>query len=240
MLDAAGYIKSISLFKNCSAAFFEKMSIQAIAKHYTKGQLLFIAHDQAERFYIVREGWVKLFRETLDGSQAVLDILTKGHIFAETAIFESGVYPYSAEAIEDLEVVSIPLAVLKTEIETNNQMALDMLESMSRYRRQQEQEIEHISVQNAPQRIGCFLLRLVDQNANGAVKIQLPYDKMLVASRLGMQPETFSRALNKLKEKTGAKIQGAVIEVDSIDQLVEFSCSACSSEFPCKDLQNCK
>lgn len=107
---------------------------------------------------------------------------------------------------------------------------------MARYRRQQDRELEHRTIQNAPQRIGCFLLRLTNQEEEGSVKIHLPYDKTLVASRLGMQPETFSRALNKLKDKTGIRVKGATVELDNLEQLTSYSCSACSSEFPCKDI----
>jgi len=186
---------------------------------------------------VIKSGWVKLFRETLDGAQAVVDILTTNHIFGETAIFEDGNYPYSAEIVETAEIISLPISELKAEIENNNKLALAMLSSMARYRRQQDTEIEHLSIQNAPQRIGCFLLRLANQNETGEVKIHLPYDKTLVASRLGMQPETFSRALAKLRDKTGIHVKGATIEMDSLEQLTRYSCAACSSEFPCKDLQ---
>ena len=112
-----------------------------------------------------------------------------------------------------------------------------MLKAVAGYRRQLDKEIEHRSIQNASQRIGCFLLRLADQSKKNNVIIHLPYDKALVASRLGMQPETFSRALAKLREKTGICIKGATIEMDNLDQLVSYSCSACTSKFPCEDLQ---
>jgi len=227
----------ISLFHGASSAFLKNVETAARAQKHEKGKVLFIHEESADHFYIVNLGWVKLFRETLDGTQAIIDILPAGHVFGETAIFENDTYPYSAEVIEPAEIISVPLALLKQEIEVNNKLALNMLASMARYRRQQDREIEHRTIQNAPQRIGCFLLRLADQEKTGPVKIQLPYDKTLVASRLGMQPETFSRALAKLKEQTGIRIKGATIEMDSLDQLVSFSCAACSSEFPCKDLQ---
>lgn len=240
MSEILDIIKAHPLFKNCSTAFFDKIAASAHLKSYDKGQILFLSGDEAERFYIIKKGWVKLFRETLDGSQAIVDIFTTGHIFAETSIFEDDVYPYSAEVVESCALVSIPLEILKQEIENNSKVAYDMLSSMARYRRQQEQEIEHMSLQNAPQRIGCFLLRLADQNAEGKIKIQLPYDKMLVASRLGMQPETFSRALKKLREQTNIEVNGATVEMENLEQLADYSCAACSSTFPCKDLQGCK
>jgi len=155
---------------------------------------------------------------------------------AKPAFFENDVYPYSAEVAEQSTLIILPLSLLKTEIEQNPKMAHAMLSAMARYRKQQDQEIEHRTLQTAPQRVGCFLLRLADQGREGPVVIHLPYDKTLLASRLGMQPETFSRALSRLREATGIRIKGATIEMESLEQLTSFSCSACSSEFPCKDL----
>ena len=230
-------LRKILLFNGCDDAFFNAIEESIKPKTYDKGQMLFVHGDDASRFHLIQSGWVKLYRETLDGTQAVVDILPAGNIFGETAIFEDDKYPYCAEVVEPATIMSFPLSALKSEIENNNKLALSMLSSMARYRRQQDREIEHLSLQNASQRIGCFLLRLTDQNAKGAVTIHLPYDKTLVASRLGMQPETFSRALAKLREKTGIKVKGATVQMDSLSQLVNYSCAACSSEFPCKDLQ---
>lgn len=231
-------LRKIALFQDCSEEFFDNLSRQARAIKLNKGEILFVHEDLAENFYFIETGWIKLFRETLDGTQAVVDILTSQYIFGETAIFQDDIYPYSAEATEPMSLIAMPLGLLKEEIEKNSAMAVSMLSSMTRYRRQQDQELEHRTLQNAPQRIGCFLLRLADQKQSSPVTIHLPYDKTLVASRLGMQPETFSRALSKLKEATGIQVKGATIQMDSLSQISNYSCAACSSEFPCKDLQS--
>lgn len=234
---ATQLLKSLRFFTKCSEDFINNLAQRAHLISGSKGKVFFLHEDEATRFYIVAKGWVKLYREALDGSQAVVDILPEGHIFGDSAIFQDDLYPYTAEASENVEVFSFPLNDFKAEIEKNPQLALEMLSTMARYRRQQDQELEHQILQNAPQRIGCFLLRLVNQHQeDGTINIHLPYDKTLVASRLGMQPETFSRALGKLKNATGIKVKGATITLDSISQLSTYSCSACSSEFPCKDL----
>ena len=230
-------LRGIALFKTCEEQFFTKTASSANTQKHGKGKILFLHGDDAEHFFYIKSGWVKLFRETLDGTQAVVDIFTRGHIFGDTSIFEDGLYPYSAEVVESAEIISLPLAPLKAEIESNSTFAYSMLNSMAKYRRQQDREIEHRSIQNASQRIGCFLLRLTQQNEDGRVQIHLPYDKMLVASRLGMQPETFSRALKKLQQETDIEVKGATITMKSLDNLVGYSCAACSSEFPCKDLK---
>ncbi len=234
-------IKKLSqhnIFNACEESMIGRLCAEGREHTYPKGTILFLSGDEAKNYFLIESGWVKLYRETLDGTQAVVDILPANHIFGETSIFEDGNYPYSAEVVETAIIHSLPLRKLKTEIEKNQTLALNMLNAMARYRRRQDQEIEHRAIQNAPQRIGCFLLRLTDQKPKeGKITIHLPYDKTLVASRLGMQPETFSRALSKLKSATGIEVTGATITMDSLDQLARFSCAACSSEFPCTDLK---
>ena len=227
-----------ALFKGLDKPVIERLAHNATLHDVPKGHHLFTREDQAHEYYFILDGWVKLFRETLDGTQTIIDILRGGHIFGETAIFEDNQYPYSAEITEQARIARLPLNALQDEINRTPALALNMMQSMARYRRQQDSEIEHLSLQNAPQRIGCFILKLLDSPAqnHGPVRLQLPYDKALVAARLGMQPETFSRALKKLVTATDIEIQGSQIDIQDLNRLVQFSCSACSSEFPCKDL----
>lgn len=229
-------LKKAPLFENCDPERVSLFATQSSIVSAEKGQMLFVHEESAKRFFLILDGWIKTFRETLDGGQVIVDILPAGEIFGETSLFEGEFYPYSAEAVESSRLVSMPLSLLKTEIEQDPKMISAMLTNMARIRRQQDRELEHLKIQNAPQRIGCFLLRLTKQAEEGQVKIQLPYDKSLVAARLGMQPETFSRALAKLKDATGLEISGSTILLQDIKQLIHYSCSACSSEFPCKDL----
>lgn len=239
--ETPDWLSRIPLLRGASDAFIKSLPAQSHTRNLSKGQMLFLSDDPAEYFFIITKGWIKLFRETLDGSQAIIDIVPAGHMIGETSIFHEGRYPFSAEATENMQLISLPLSALKTEIETNPQMALAMLGTMAQHRKQQEQEIEHRTLQNAPQRIGCFLLRLIDQTKTDApVTINLPYDKVLVASRLGMQPETFSRALSKLKAETGITVKGATVTCNNVHKLSTYSCITCSSEFPCRDMASGK
>lgn len=228
-------LRQAPLFAQCDAQTASHLTQLAMVERHPRDRILFISGDEATSFFMVQSGWVKLFRETLDGTQAIIDIVPPGSLFGETAIFEDDTYTCSAEIIEDAELVRLPLATLKQEIERDGTLALDMLKSMTRHRRQQDKELEHRNLQNAPQRIGCFLLRLLPTGAEKNIVLSLPYDKALLAARLGMQPETFSRALQRLKAETGIRIKGAQIEIDDVAQLAGYTCAACTSQFPCSD-----
>ena len=230
LLEGTGLLQGVD--PEISALF----AVQISSRLYSKGQMIFSHGDEAKFFYIVKHGWVKLFRETLDGKEAVIDVLTTGHLFGETAIFEDDYYHTHAEAVEDTQLLCLPLSLLKQSVAKDAKLSLNMLSAMSRFRRQQDMELEHRTVQNAPQRIGCFLLRLCNPDTSTPIRLNLPYDKTLLASRLGMKPETFSRALAKLRQETGIRIKGATLEIDTLTQLSDYSCSACSSSYPCKDI----
>ena len=236
-LKTIDFLKETAPFAELDETFLMRFSTYASDAYYSKGKLLFVNGDPAQSFYVVKSGRIKLFRQTPDGNIAITHILPSGHIFGETALFEDNAYSYSAEAIEDSCVLSIPLADLKREIEQTPALALAMLDLMSKRQRRQDCEIEHKTLQSASQRIGCFLLQIIPENTKGATTVRLPYDKTLLAARLGMQPETFSRALSKLKTATGLQVKGSTIELKSVKELVDFSCPSCSSEYPCHNLR---
>lgn len=234
----ADQLSSIPLFHDLEDKTLEQFLNQSFVRVFKKGEMVFLQDDPADYFYLIRSGWVKLFRETLEGTEAVIDVLTQNHLFGETAVFEDRLYTCSAQAVETVQAVSFPVAVLKAAIEQDNRMALNMLSSMSRYRRQQNRDIEGLSVKNAPQRIGCFLLRLCPTSASERIRIHLPYDKTLIASRLGMKPETFSRALQRLKDNAHISIDGPTVQIHDLDALIDYTCNTCSESFPCKDLSS--
>lgn len=225
------------LFKGASEDTIQNLAAAGQLISLGKGEALFMQEDPAEWFYIMLSGWVKLFRETMDGAEAVIDMATRGELVGETAIFEDGLHSYCAAAAEKVEVLRLPSSLLKKAVNDEQAVALSMLSSMSRHRKRQSREIESLTLQNASQRIGCFLLRHCNQLDTDQIDLQLPYDKSLIAARLGMKSETFSRALNKLRQETNINVKGSVVQIPSVDVISTYSCSACSNEFPCSDIQ---
>ena len=229
-------IKALSLFQGVDDATVSDFAHHSQVMDLPKGSTLFLQDEPAEWFYVVISGWIKLFRESLEGNEAVIDMATTGHLFGETAVLEDDTHSFGAAAVEQSRVLRLPSALLKKAIKDDNKMALAMLTSLSRHRKRQTREIESLTLQNASQRIGCFLLRLCTLNSAEPIEFKLPYDKSLIAARLGMKSETFSRALNKLRLETDITVKGSTVKIPCMESLSHYACSACSNEFPCSDL----
>jgi len=238
--DEKGHVRLLEghpLFRGVETEWLGAFADQAQILTHPKGKVIYLQDDRAESFYLIMSGWVKLFRETVHGDEAVVDVLTVGHVFGESSVFEEDCYATATQAVEDVRLLAMPTALLKTTIENSSIMARNMLRVMAQMRRAQSKEIEHLSLQSAPQRIGCFLLRLCPPDTSKPVTLHLPYDKTLLASRLGMKPETFSRALAKLKEHANLTISGPTVHIPNMQHLVGYTCSHCTESFPCEDLK---
>jgi CRP-like cAMP-binding protein len=189
---------------------------------YKKGKVLYLQDDAAEFVYVICSGWIKLFHTTGEGEEIIVDMLTSGHIVGESAVFEHNRHTSSAQVVEDVQLVSIPSKLLKEQIVLSPMLALGMLSSMSRHHRRHYSRIALNATQSVPQRIGCFLLRLCPEKQDTNIVLHLPYDKNLIAYTLGMKDATFSRSLNILRQKTGIRVQGTRVEIDSVDDVVKF------------------
>jgi len=163
-----------------------------------KGSVIFQQGTPATSFYVILEGWVKIYRITPDGTEAVVGVFRKGETFAEAAIFLGGHYPVSAEAVTRVRLLVVEGETFRRRIREEPDLALAMLASSSQHLKFLVEHIEQIKVLDAPQRVGDFLLRLCGLR-EGSCVVELPYEKSLIAKRLGMKPESLSRALARLR-----------------------------------------
>jgi CRP-like cAMP-binding protein len=78
-------------------------------------------------------------------------------------------------------------------------------------------QVEQLKAQTGPQRVADFLLELARAPV-GSCSVELPYDKVLIAGRLGMKPESLSRAFAKLRDQ-GVRIQQNSAEIEDVESL---------------------
>jgi len=190
---------------------------------YARSRLLFLRGEPADHIFLLLDGWVKVFRDSAEGEQTVISVLKPGETVAEAAIFLGRDYPASAEVVGDARLLEIPADVLLGLLREDGELGIRMLGTLSQRLRGLILHIEQIQARSTSQRLGDFLLGLCDtcEGGDSRVTIDLPYDKSLVAARLGMKPESLSRALVKLRN-VGVSTQGHQVLLEDIPQLRNF------------------
>lgn len=227
-LPVLHFVRSIPLFSGMPQNSVENLCRMAVVQPYAKGSHIILRGDDARSIYIVMSGWVKLYRETQDGEEAIIGLMGRTDTFGETSIFSHDTHSLSAEAVEDSKVIAIPATALKQEARENFELIQRIMHIFALQMSKLQLENEHLSLMSASQRVGCLLLQFSNGTNSGAQDIHLPYEKSLAASKLGMKPETFSRALAQLRNLDIAA-QGDVVRVTDIKKLIDFVCSDCSA-----------
>lgn len=226
---AGKFLKELFFFKGLNEADLEAFVSAARVREYRKQEQMLRQGDTADRLFVVLSGWVKLSRQTGEGDEAVVALFTRGDVFAEAAVFNDSVYPYTAEAAEDARIVEIPAKLLKDKAGKNPEILRRVMESMSREIKNQQMNNEHIALMSSAQRVGCLLLRLSSNMLGKGGTFTFPYDKSLAAAQLGMKPETFSRSLAQLKEAEVAS-KGTEVTIESFCALAQFCCKNCTAQ----------
>lgn len=222
------FLRNLPFFSGLSQADTMAFVDAATVRRHDKGSDLFHQGDAAGHFFVILSGWVKLYRTTPEGEEALVGLFTRGDVFGEAALLSGGIYPLSAQAAEESKVIAIPAAMLKARAQKNPDIILRLMASLAREIQNLQRQNEQMAIMSAPQRVACLLLQLSSYMIGEGGTMTFPYDKSLAAAQLGMKPETFSRAIAQLK-LYGVTSKGPEITIDSFSRLASFSCGHCTA-----------
>lgn len=217
-------ISRIAVFRGLKPETVEHIISPAVGVMLKAHEPLFRQGEPATAFFIMIDGWVKLYRITLSGEETVIHVLTKGDSFAEAVAFTGSRYPATAEAVSDARVVRIPADHIVRCIRESPDIALAMIASTSQHLHHLVQHVEQLKAQSGVQRVAEFLVSLAPVE-HGRYEISLPYDKVLIAARLGLKPESLSRAFAKLRS-VGVAVHAAHVEIEDVAKLRNLAADA--------------
>lgn len=226
-------IQTMPLFTGISAKERNHLVQEGCLHQFSRKQMVFSQGEPVKYFYIVVQGMVRLYRSTADGVEKTINIVKAGQTLCESEIFDTYVLNrMNAEAIEDTVLLELPSEKLKDMTKKYPVIALNLLAMISQQRYMAEVEAEHQAIMSASQIVACFLWRLSVHKRIRQGRFKLPYTKTLIASRLGMKLETFSRTLKTINGH-GIRVEGAWVEIYNSELLAEYICHHCSVMSDC-------
>ncbi len=232
-------IKALPIFSKMSDVELSGLLQHAELREYEKGKLLFMQDETLSRYYLILQGWVKLYKSSEAGEEAVLQMLSSGDSLMEASVFLNIPSMVNAQVVQKVRLLSIPAPIIRQSIINNKKLALNMIGGLSMRSQGLIRQLEQSRLKTATERVGWFLLKQgIEQSGGKANVITLPYDKSTIASYLDMTPETFSRTLKKFKNK-GFQIQNDQITKPDPKALCYFCDEDLSTACIYKDNKSC-
>lgn len=221
-------IRTIPLLNDLSQDTRDVLLTHASTRQFARGSTICLQDEKTRTLKILLHGWLKLYRVAPNGREAVLSTLRTSQSFDEIAALQNGPSLASAEAITDCKVLFIPIAQNPTDGLARQEIYSAAVAAASQHLDRMATHIEGLKVQTGLQRLSVFLIDLCGDSC-GADRLELPYGKSVLAGKLGMKPESLSRAFNRLRD-VGVNSELRHVDIKDVSALRSFAedISACA------------
>ena len=211
------------LFSGLSDSQLQQIYQRSHITELEEGESLFFQGDDVICFYLVVSGRIKLFRVSPGGKEKVVEIIERGHTFAEALMFmDQPHYPVNATALAASRVIAIDCKNFKSMLRDSIDTCFILMGQMSFRLRGLIQEIDTLSLNTGTVRIVSYLLQNAPEDNDD---FELKIAKSVIASRLSVKPETFSRILKNLHESKILTINGRRVTIHDRDALISIGSS---------------
>jgi len=185
-------------------------------------QYIFIDQDEATHLFLIEEGTVEANIVHGDGKLYILNFLYAGDIFGEGALYEEGVYSYSAVARESSRVWRVSWDDLQWLASRDPLFALHIIRLIVHKLDQAYYKDRCIAGEKVEKRIACVLLRMAGEigiSDKCGLVIDTPLTNRDIAGLVGSTEETVSRIMSRLKKEEILSVDGKYLVVKNKDAL---------------------
>jgi CRP/FNR family transcriptional activator FtrB len=211
----------IPLFAKLNDRTATRLFRAAQVHHFGPGSILFREGDAAEHFHVALDSYVCLKASDGRGEDHVIEFVPPGSAFIAAAVMLARPFLLTAQVVQAGRILFIPAEDFRHAAESDLSLALALIRASSQHWRSMIGQLKSLKMQTATQRLASFLLSLVEGQAEPAT-IELPCERRLLATWLGMVPTSASRAFSEL-EKIGVEGHGSRLQVRSLERLAAYA-----------------
>jgi CRP-like cAMP-binding protein len=204
-------LRHAPIFRDVPGPDLERIAAGTTEIRAERGRILFHRGDPCNGFHLVVYGQVKLVVGTASGVEMVVEIVGPSMTFGEALMFTERPYVVSASTLADSLLLHVDKQTLFEELEREPRLARRMLAGLSWRLHMLVKDVEALTLLSATQRVIGYLASL--EEAAGGPRFTLPASKAMVASRLDLTPEYFSRIIHDLMRAGLLRIEGRDLEV---------------------------
>lgn len=172
-------------------------------------------------FFVVLSGHVRLYRTDSKGREADIAIYGSGDVFGECAMFLDGCFPFRVQAAEATMLAALDIPAIVATMKEEPSLLLAISRIMARHSMDARLSVANDRLNTAPQRVAKYLLELWRAQGGPGSAFRLPFQKSLLAGKLGLAPEALSRAFAML-QNTGVSISGRMVQITDAEALENF------------------
>jgi CRP-like cAMP-binding protein len=224
--DKVSALGKSALFGGLDEKELRALGERAVEQKLARGEILFTSGEEARGLFVIVEGALRAFRESLDGREQVIHVERAGATIAEVPMFDDGAYPSTVAAEEDSIVLFIDKRDVRNLCLSHPSIALAALKLLAGRLRRCAELVEALSLHEVDQRLARLLLsegRTRGRRVNNGVVFELLLTNQQIAARIGTVREVVSRALSRLQQNELIEVSGRVVTILDEEPLKAFA-----------------
>ena len=184
---------------------------------------IFSAGQPIREVHFLVSGAVKRFIMRSDNVEKVLELAQPGALFALGETFAAEIYSSFAETIKPSVMLVLSKSALNDAAAHDPVLSLRLLQAVAGALHAGEFSHQQHRALSVTQRVLDYLLELAGDRRRlaGETTVQLGVSKRLIAARLDMAPETFSRTLRQLSEDGHIVVDGRTVHIQNATLVAE-------------------
>lgn len=172
--------------------------------------------EPADFLYVVIEGQVEVF-DRYYNRETTIAILGPGSCFITAAVVLDRVYLKSVRSLTQARALLIPAAAVRRCFAQDAAFARALAIDLALAYRAVVKDLKNQKLRSGIERLANWLL-VAHAEFGSAASFTLPFEKKILAARLGMAPEVLSRAFATLAAYK-VRVTGSNIEIGDLDAL---------------------
>ncbi|MEJ2375131.1 MAG: helix-turn-helix domain-containing protein [Pseudolabrys sp.] len=213
-------IRTLPLFSDMSEPHFAELLNAAFLQRFPQHVTLITEGELPDFLHIVVDGTVELFGAH-GGHETTLDIIEPVATFILAAVIRDEVYLKSARTLSPAQILMIPATAVRDVFSRDAAFARAIVSELAERYRTIVRLLKNEKLRTGAQRLANWILHADRPEANQG-RIELKFDKRVLASYLGMKPENLSRNLAFLRQH-GVISSGRDIVIEDARALQRFA-----------------
>jgi CRP-like cAMP-binding protein len=216
--DKRALLRSTDLFSPLAARHIERLAACVVSKWVPRATAICAKGDPGTSLFVICRGAVKIAVPSVDGHDALFNLLSKGDIFGEIALLDGGPRTADAVAITDCELFVIERRDFLPIMREEPEVAVRMIEILcSRVRRTTEQA-ENLMFMPLRGRLAKALLRLSAVDGQSGERRAVVTQKDL-GNLIGMSRESTNRQLRTWEDREWVRLERGGIVILAAKEL---------------------
>ncbi len=196
--------KASELFGDLSEAELRELEQSTRLVMLRRGEALYLEGDPRSSLHQLGSGRIKLSRISVDGKEFILDLVAPGEIFGEMTLLDDEPRDTMAVALEDSQVLAIPVAKLEALLQRRPELAWKVAKLIGRHRKRFESRVASLLFKKVQSRLAGLLLELGEEYGtrdSRGMLLQIQLNQQELGNLIGASREIVNQTLSDFRRR---------------------------------------